>query len=348
MSGYSQGGSDLDSLLEIPQPTWTISALFEGFKLNDGNLYYVSSNSEIDENLTLDFKYGGTAYSFCKKGCFPTVGEFARVTSGSDVRISRSSSGITIGSTTYGPSTFDTNTVPFYIGFVLVGGGGGAGGRGCDKGDKNGWNGRCGGSGGGGGVLSGILNLKIYDSLSIIIGSGGSGGGGGSSDSRPSTGASGGNGNTTYIMYPSSYSTLFGAGGGGGGSPGVGDSGDGNGGESGSGTAAASAPILKMQAVTGSHGNHCQNGGSSAVSLKRYFSNTRNIMGNASFFNNSEGSYYNGSSGQSYKDAYTDGGASFGVGGRSGTRDPGYGGGGGGNGSGNGQAGGGGLAIFYY
>lgn len=308
------------------------------------------------QSISLPFTdTSGSFPNIAKKGTFPTATKhFAAVSSGNNIKIYRSDSGITIGSTTYGPSSFRNGVVPTYIGAILVGGGGGGGGRGCNKGNKSGWTAKCGGSGGGSGVLSFVIDLNQTSSsqyLQLYVGTGGAGGASGSSDSRPSTGSKGSDGNATTLQKFEPEFGYLATSFGGGGYGGVGDGNDGNGGTGGTpGSSGTLNWVFDLVSTNGSAGNHCQNGGSSAISLSRVFSNVGQSP--TSFFSWSSTGYYDGSSGNDYKDAYTDGGSSYGVGGRSstnnGTTSPGYGAGGGGNGSGNGQAGGGGIAIFYY
>ncbi len=344
---YKKGGTDLDSLCEKYVYS---SAGMTNYKLSGSSIasrYQKANTNSWANKVNTGYKVGGTEVVTCAIGCFPTPTMFASLTSGSNLSISRSSSGITIGSTTYGTSTFRDGVIPKYIGVVLVGGGGGGGGTGMDKGNKSGYNVDPGGSGGGAGVASFVLNLNY--SYTITIGSGGAGGSNGSSSSRPSAGTNGSDGGNTSI-YLNGTQLAYGMGGGGGirGLEGASDTGNGGSGRHAYFVNSYSSYLLDTKDTQGSYGNNTRSQTSSAVSMSRVFADAGQSA--TTFFSNpaTDRSY---SSGDSYRHSYANGGSSYGVGGHrsptSTSTSPGYGGGGGSNGYGS-QSGGGGAAFFYY
>lgn len=120
-----------------------------------------------------------------KQGYMPTMKScFASLTSAGTYAISRSNSGIKIGSTTYGPSSFRNNYVPHEIFVVIVGGGGGGGGKGYTQVEKNVFNQVIGGGGGGGAVVGYRLSFSSnITPKSIVVGAGGAAGSNHASDS---------------------------------------------------------------------------------------------------------------------------------------------------------------------
>ena len=344
---YKKAGTDLDSLCERYQIS---SAGMTNYKLSGSSIasrYQKPNTDSWARKVNTGYKVSGTEVVACALGCFPTPTLFASLTSGSSLTISRSDSGITIGSTTYGPSTFRNSVVPKLIGVLLVGGGGGGGGTGMDKGNKSGYNVDPGGSGGGGGVASFVLDLSY--TYKVTIGSGGSGGSNGSTSSRPSAGTNGSDGTGT-ILYINSTQLVSALGGGGGirGLEGASDTGHGGTGKAASFVNSYSSYLFGTMSTKGSNGQNPRNGGSSAVSLSRVFATAGQAA--TTFFSNSA-TDYSYSSGDSYRHSYANGGSSYGIGGHksptSTSVNPGYGGGGGANGYGS-QAGGGGGAFFYY
>lgn len=87
-------------------------------------------------NITLDgYKVlDNGSYISCtavKKGFFPTTeSNFCNITVAGTYNITRTETGLTIGSTTFGTSSFRNGVIPSEIIILLVGGGGGAGGNG--------------------------------------------------------------------------------------------------------------------------------------------------------------------------------------------------------------------------
>jgi hypothetical protein len=125
-------------------------------------------------------------HQLVKQGYMPTMKScFASLTTPGTYSISRSNSGITIGSTTYGPSSFRNNFVPHEIFVIIVGGGGGGGGNGYTQVEKDVFNSVIGGAGGGGGVVGYRLRLSggNYTPKSVVVGKGGSAGSNHASDS---------------------------------------------------------------------------------------------------------------------------------------------------------------------
>jgi len=295
----------------------------------------------------------GSFPNIAKKGTFPTPTVFATYTGPNVVNFSYSSSGITIGSATYGPSSFRGGAVPTYIGVILVGGGGGGGGTGMDKGNKSGYNVDPGGSGGGGGVASFIINIAAAQSevvRQLCVGNGGSGGSNGSTSDRPSAGTTGNRGGTSYIYISTRGHAVEATGGYGGvrGLEGASDTGNGGSGGSYATLNDFDTYCYDFTGVNGSAGNNCRSQTSTAVSLSRVFSN---VGQSATTFYNNPATNRNYDSGDSYRNSYANGGSSYGVGGHKSPTatdvSPGYGGGGGASGKAS-QDGGGGIAIFYY
>ena len=140
-------------------------------------------------------------YQFVKQGYMPTMNScFASITSAGTYAISRSSSGIKIGSTTYGPSSFRNNFVPWEIFVVIVGGGGGGGGAGYTEVEKDVFEKVIGGGGGGGAVVGYRLSFgSNITPKSIVVGAGGAAGSNHASDSAGS-GTAGGAGGASKII----------------------------------------------------------------------------------------------------------------------------------------------------
>ena len=342
---YKKGGTDLDSLCERYVCS---SAGMTNYKLSGSSIasrYQKPNTDSWAQTINTGYYVNGTEVITCAMGYLPKQTEFARVTSGSSLSITRSDSGITIGSVTYGPSSFRNSVVPKIIGILLCGGGGGGGGVGYDKGNKSGYNVDAGGGGGGGGIYTFVLNLTTVSNISLTIGSGGAGGANGSSSSRPSSGSNGSDGTDTKLNY-STRIWLYGKGGKGG-VGGVGDSSRGAGGAGGAGTHNSYGSGLSPVAVSGGAGGSCNNNTTSGgCNLSRVFSTVDGNSSTSLFFSTGQQSSYG--SGDSYRKSYAGGGSSFGVGGELyGSTSPGYGGGGAASGYGS-QSGGGGIAVFYY
>lgn len=342
---YKKAGADLDTLCEKYKCS---SAGMTNYKLNGSSIasrYQKANTDSWAKTVNTGYYFQGTEVVTCAIGCLPTQTEFARVTSGSSLSISRTDSGITIGSVTYGPSSFRNSVVPKIIGILLCGGGGGGGGVGYDKGSKSGYNVDAGGGGGGGGIYTCVLDLTAVSGISLTIGSGGAGGASGSSSSRPSNGSTGSTGGDTKLNY-STRIWLYGKGGSGG-TGGVGDSSRGSGGAGGAGTHNSYGSGLSPITVSGGAGGSCNNNTTSGgCLLSRVFSTVTGNISTSLFLSTGQQSSYG--SGDSYRKSYAGGGSSFGKGGDLyGNEDPGYGGGGAASGYGS-QSGGGGIAVFYY
>ena len=185
---YIAQNGDVTSLAE---PKVYTKAEFSTYYTGETELQKAGSDTT---NVVLSgFSITGTACSCVKKGYMPTDKScFASITSTGTYNISRTNSGITIGSTTYGPSSFRNSFVPYEIFVVLVAGGGGGGGGGSKEIDKDEYERVLGGGGGGGGVVAFRLNLATYTAgATLTVGAGGAAG----SDSSVSDAGDGTNGN---------------------------------------------------------------------------------------------------------------------------------------------------------
>lgn len=322
-SGYQINGTDLDDLCEPYVASKAVNSNGQDlstFSTNGTAMTnrYQKANTDVWANvITLPLQRDGVAVKTVAKGSLPTQTKFAEITSAGLYNISRTDTGLTIGSTTYPASHFRNGVVPDYIGILICGGGGGAGGYGADTGDKNGYTVTPGGAGGGGGVVACVVNAQYVTQISI--GKGGSAGANGSGDNRPSNGSAGVNGTSSVIVVVYEGNTYyFGPLGGTGGDYGRGSQNThANSVAGGSYSTIGTLPNIcggiqttVNGGVGGSSGRSISGG---ACSLTGFSFTTGAGVATSTMFNNSA-TGYSYSSGDSYRDSWAGGGCSIGRG----------------------------------
>lgn len=261
---YYNGTSDLSNLWE-ERITWSgtnyLAAPFKNSFL--GDVEYTQAGTDT-VNLTLDnFKIGTTSCTAVKKGYLPTDSWFHTVYSAGDYTITRTSTSLKIGSTTFNTSNFRGGIIPSEIIVVIAGGGGGGGGFGyySPGKDKSGFVKVPGGAGGGGGIILGRIRLDTWPTTYLTVGKGGAAGSDGSSSSA-SKGSTGTNGSASYLSGDTGDESvvLLYAGGGYGGKGGDGTADTASGGTGGNGGSGSSPDgyiaSAKYATVKGGKGNY--------------------------------------------------------------------------------------------
>ena len=159
-SNFFQDNAPLKAYVNPTADTWrsdltasmySSSTQLKGIKRGEMPLFPFSS-SYSNQNVNI----GGT-----------TITKLWWKTSSGDVTMTRTSSSLTIGTSTFSASSFRDGVIPRFIYILAVGGGGGGGGT---TGSSNGT------GGGGGGIVGAVIDLTVYSSVTLRVGPGGVGG----------------------------------------------------------------------------------------------------------------------------------------------------------------------------
>ena len=167
---------------------------FSNFKDSSGNPIKGFQNFAADtwrDTVSANMYDGSTQLNCIKRGCMPlfrsdgyfTNGKLVKIafsksntgtlnphyytTSTSNVKLTRTTSSLTIGSSSYKSSDFKDGVIPKWVYFLAIGAGGGGGGTTASS-DASG--------GGAGGWCGGLINLEGYSTLILKCGAGGKGG----------------------------------------------------------------------------------------------------------------------------------------------------------------------------